>query len=63
MNLAVRLVLARQFDPLHLTRPLGAAPPRLREGGVYLLTGGLGGIGLAILGAASVVGIWAALNW
>ena len=33
------------------TLPLAAAaepPPRLREGGVYLITGGLGGVGLAL---------------
>ncbi len=35
-----------RFDPM----PLGksAAPSRLREGGVYVVTGGLGGIGLSL---------------
>jgi acyl transferase domain-containing protein len=37
----------RAAEPLRLPRPSGV-PSRLRVGGVYLLTGGLGGIGLAV---------------
>ncbi|SCF07706.1 Phosphopantetheine attachment site [Micromonospora haikouensis] len=44
----------RRFAPYHLPRPLApAAPPaaaRPRPGGVYLVCGGLGGIGLAVAG-------------
>lgn len=35
------------FEPVRLDKPAGVAP-RLREGGVYLITGGLGGVGLAL---------------
>lgn len=35
------------MEPVTLDEPARACPP-LREGGVYLITGGLGGIGLAI---------------
>jgi len=35
------------FEPVHLDGHTGR-PPRLRNGGVYLITGGLGGIGLAL---------------
>ncbi|MDI1443037.1 type I polyketide synthase [Polyangium sp. 6x1] len=35
------------FEPVRLERPASAAP-RLRSRGVYLVTGGLGGIGLAL---------------
>jgi len=35
------------FEPLHLDPPAGVAS-RLKIGGVYLITGGLGGIGLAL---------------
>ena len=39
----------RAFEPVRL--PADAAPPALlREGGVYLVTGGLGGIGLEVAG-------------
>ncbi|KJE23036.1 polyketide synthase family protein [Frankia torreyi] len=34
----------RGFDPARL----GSGPARLRDGGVYLITGGLGGVGLAL---------------
>jgi NADP-dependent 3-hydroxy acid dehydrogenase YdfG/acyl carrier protein len=37
------------FQPLRLPAPAGI-PRRLRQGGVYMITGGLGGIGLAIAG-------------
>jgi acyl transferase domain-containing protein len=37
----------RSVEPLHLPRP-AAVPSRLRAGGVYLVTGGLGGIGVAV---------------
>lgn len=37
------------MEPVTLDEPARACPP-LREGGVYLITGGLGGIGLAIAG-------------
>lgn len=37
-------VWRRDFAPL----PAGARPPLLRQGGVYLITGGLGGVGLAL---------------
>jgi amino acid adenylation domain-containing protein len=36
----------QSFEPVRLEQDAGAA--RLREGGVYLVTGGLGGIGLAV---------------
>ena len=36
------------FEPHRLARPAAAAPRRLRKGGVYLITGGLGGLGLAV---------------
>ncbi len=39
------------FDPLPLaplTTPPSAPPPRIRTGGTYLITGGVGGIGLAM---------------
>jgi non-ribosomal peptide synthase protein (TIGR01720 family) len=35
------------FEPVALPGE-GASAPRLREGGVYLITGGLGGVGLAL---------------
>ena len=35
------------FERVRLEEP-AQAPPRLRQGGVYLITGGLGGVGLAI---------------
>lgn len=38
---------ALALEPVHLARS-GAAPLTLRERGVYLVTGGLGGIGLAV---------------
>lgn len=37
----------QSFEPIHLDGPDGR-PARLREGGVYLITGGLGGIGLVL---------------
>ncbi|MCP4218601.1 MAG: amino acid adenylation domain-containing protein, partial [bacterium] len=37
----------REYDPLQLPPP-PTEHPRLRQGGVYLLTGGMGGIGLAL---------------
>lgn len=37
----------REFEPLRLDKPAGA-PPILRKRGVYLITGGLGGVGLEI---------------
>jgi acyl transferase domain-containing protein/acyl carrier protein len=37
----------RDADPVRLPAPAGR-PPRLRDGGVYLITGGLGGVGLAL---------------
>ncbi|HEX9671406.1 MAG TPA: beta-ketoacyl synthase N-terminal-like domain-containing protein, partial [Thermoanaerobaculia bacterium] len=40
------------FAPVHLAAPEGP-PPRLRAGGVYLVTGGLGGLGLAVAGHLS----------
>jgi acyl transferase domain-containing protein/acyl carrier protein len=36
------------FEPLRLPSVDGGASPVLRQGGVYLVTGGLGGIGLAM---------------
>ncbi len=36
------------FDPVHLDEKTDALKTRLREGGVYLITGGLGGIGLEL---------------
>jgi len=36
----------QRFEPVRLEAEAG--PPRLREGGVYLITGGLGGLGLAV---------------
>ncbi|MGW1374182.1 SDR family NAD(P)-dependent oxidoreductase [Streptomyces sp. NPDC002446] len=39
---------ARGFDAVPLGPDTGAAPARLRDGGVYLITGGLGGVGLAL---------------
>ncbi|HEV2147890.1 MAG TPA: SDR family oxidoreductase, partial [Longimicrobiaceae bacterium] len=38
----------RAFEPLRLEASAGALPIRLRRGGVYLITGGLGRIGLAL---------------
>ncbi|RKZ83882.1 MAG: hypothetical protein DRR19_18500 [Candidatus Parabeggiatoa sp. nov. 1] len=38
----------QSFEPFRLEHPLEKIPPRLREGGVYLITGGLGGIGLVL---------------
>jgi len=38
--------LTRRFEPLPV--PAGAAPPPLRHRGVYLITGGTGGIGRAL---------------
>ena len=35
------------YEPVHIPPP-DAATPRLRQGGIYLITGGLGGIGLAL---------------
>ncbi len=40
---------ARTFDAVHLD-PAGPDSTRLRDEGVYLITGGLGGIGLALAG-------------
>jgi non-ribosomal peptide synthase protein (TIGR01720 family) len=37
----------RSFEPLHLDKP-EEKPPILRQKGVYLITGGLGGVGLEI---------------
>jgi acyl transferase domain-containing protein len=37
------------FQPVQLPSPVGM-PARMRQGGVYLITGGLGGMGLAIAG-------------
>jgi amino acid adenylation domain-containing protein len=42
-----------RWTPGHLQSPpaaLDGVPPRLRHGGVYLVTGGLGGIGLTLAG-------------
>jgi non-ribosomal peptide synthase protein (TIGR01720 family) len=41
-----RLVLA--YEPVALAELGGVENPRLRQGGVYLMTGGLGGIGLTL---------------
>ncbi|HVS00190.1 MAG TPA: KR domain-containing protein, partial [Thermoanaerobaculia bacterium] len=38
---------AMTFEPLRLETPQGV-PPRLRQGGVYMITGGLAGIGLEV---------------
>src|SRR5581483_2084401 len=40
----------RTFEPLPLAAGDGAVPPRLRQEGVYLITGGLGGVGLVLAG-------------
>jgi acyl transferase domain-containing protein/NADPH:quinone reductase-like Zn-dependent oxidoreductase/thioesterase domain-containing protein/acyl carrier protein len=37
----------QDFEPVHLDKPIDGTP-RLRENGVYLITGGLGGIGLTL---------------
>lgn len=37
----------QEFEPLRLPEPTGTAS-RVREGGVYLVTGGLGGLGLVV---------------
>jgi acyl transferase domain-containing protein/acyl carrier protein len=45
--------LVRVFEPVQIPRlpvGLGEKPGRLRENGVYLITGGLGGIGLEVAG-------------
>jgi acyl transferase domain-containing protein len=39
--------LVQAFEPVKLNSPAGVVPV-LKEGGVYLVTGGLGGIGLAV---------------
>jgi NADP-dependent 3-hydroxy acid dehydrogenase YdfG len=39
---------AQAFEPVRLEPAPEAAPPPYRAGGVYLITGGLGGIGLAL---------------
>ena len=39
----------QRFEPVPLPEP-EAAPPRLKKGGVYLITGGLGGMGLVLAG-------------
>lgn len=39
---------ARSFEPISLPPVCGQKSPRLRSDGVYLVTGGLGGIGLAM---------------
>jgi acyl transferase domain-containing protein/acyl carrier protein len=44
--------LVQTVEPVRLEAP-GKAVPRLKEGGVYLVTGGLGGIGLVIAGHLS----------
>lgn len=36
------------FEPVQLAQPAEPIPSRLREGGVYLITGGLGAIGLLL---------------
>jgi len=36
------------FDPAPIAAPPAGAAPRFRTGGVYLITGGLGGIGLVL---------------
>ena len=41
----------RRFVPAFTERPIKKVDPRLRDKGVYLITGGLGGLGLAIAGA------------
>jgi acyl transferase domain-containing protein len=38
----------RIFEPLRLDRVAEGAPARLRQGGVYLITGGMGGVGLVL---------------
>ena len=38
----------RTFEPVRLEAPTESKPARLREAGVYLITGGLGGIGLTL---------------
>lgn len=38
----------QHFEPIRLEQPQAKTPPRLRENGVYLITGGLGGIGLTL---------------
>ncbi len=35
------------FEPVRLEKPVGA-PPKLKDGGIYLITGGLGGMGLVL---------------
>jgi polyketide synthase PksJ len=42
--------LTPAFEPVSIDAPAEGLPDRLREGGVYLITGGLGGIGLALAG-------------
>jgi acyl transferase domain-containing protein/NAD(P)-dependent dehydrogenase (short-subunit alcohol dehydrogenase family) len=42
--------LVRTFEPAPLQKSPGSFPNRLREEGVYLITGGLGGIGLVLAG-------------
>jgi phthiocerol/phenolphthiocerol synthesis type-I polyketide synthase E len=39
---------ARTFDPARFDAVAEGAPSRLRQGGVYLITGGLGGVGLVL---------------
>jgi len=38
----------RDFEPLSLPSPLPGTPLSLRDGGTYLITGGLGGVGLEL---------------
>ena len=47
---------SREYDPAPETVPEGAPPPRLRSDGLYLVTGGLGGIGLALAEHLAVQG-------
>jgi len=36
------------FEPIRLDKPVEGTQPLLRKGGVYLITGGLGGIGMTL---------------
>jgi acyl transferase domain-containing protein len=38
----------QDFEPVRISPPAPGAPSRLRPGGTYLITGGLGGIGLVL---------------
>jgi NAD(P)-dependent dehydrogenase (short-subunit alcohol dehydrogenase family) len=40
----------RTFDPVRLEPAGEASPARLKQGGAYLITGGLGGVGLVLAG-------------